>query len=157
MNQFNPAGPGLAQPHVEALEGQVGLYLAAHLSRGCETLPHDITERLRFARERALAALPQRQPATLALTATAVLGSAGRSAGRSAVLGGGPPSFWLRLASVLPLAMLVAGLVFIERHNDWQQIEAAADVDSALLADDLPPAAYGDPAFLEYLRNADSR
>ena len=153
MSQFNPAGPGLAQSHVEALEGQVGLYLAAHLSRGCETLPHDITERLRFARERALAALPQRQAATLPLTATTVLGSAGRSA----VLGGGPPSFWLRLASVLPLAMLVAGLVFIERHNNWQQIEAAADVDSALLADDLPPAAYGDPAFLEYLRNADSR
>ena len=153
MNQFNPAGPGQAQSHVEALEGQLGLYLAAHLSRGCETLPHNITERLRFARERALAAIPQRQPAIVALTATAVLGLTGRSA----VLGGGPPSFWLRLASMLPLAMLVAGLVFIERHNNWQQIEAAADVDSALLADDLPPAAYGDPAFLEYLRNADSR
>lgn len=153
MNQFNPAGPGQAQSHVEALEGQLGLYLAAHLSRGCETLPHNITERLRFARERALAAIPQRQPAIAALTATAVLGLTGRSA----VLGGGPPSFWLRLASMLPLAMLVAGLVFIERHNNWQQIEAAADVDSALLADDLPPAAYGDPAFLEYLRNADSR
>ena len=153
MNQFNPAGPGQAQSHVEALEGQLGLYLAAHLSRGCETLPHNITERLRFARERALAAIPQRQPAIVALTATAVLGLTGWSA----VLGGGPPSFWLRLASMLPLAMLVAGLVFIERHNNWQQIEAAADVDSALLADDLPPAAYGDPAFLEYLRNADSR
>ncbi len=153
MNQFNPAGPGLAQPHAEALEGQIGLYLAAHLSRGCETLPHDITERLRFARERALAARPQRQAAPVALAATSVLGSAGRSA----VLGGGPPSFWLRLASVMPLAVLVAGLVFIERHYDWQQIETAAEVDSALLADDLPPAAYGDPGFLEYLRNADSR
>ena len=153
MNQLNPAGPGLAQPHVDALEGQVGLYLAAHLSRGCEALPHDITERLRFARERAVAAMLQCQPATAALIATAVLGSAGRSA----VLGDGPPSFWLRLASVLPLAMLVAGLIFIERHYDWQQIEAAAEVDSALLADDLPPAAYRDPAFLEYLRNADSR
>ena len=153
MKQFNPAGPGLAQSHVEALQGQVGLYLAAYLSRGCETLPHDITERLRFARERALAAIPQRQTAAVALATTPVLGLTGRSA----VLGGGPPSFWLRLVSVLPLAMLVAGLVFIERHNHWQQIEAAADVDSALLADDLPPAAYGDPAFLEYLRNADSR
>lgn len=153
MNQFNPAGPGSAQPHVEALEGQVGLYLAAQLSRGCETLPHDITERLRFARERALATVPQRQAATVASGALSVLGSAGRSA----VLGGGPPSIWLRLASVLPLAVLVAGMVFIQQHYDWQQIEAAAEVDSALLADDLPPAAYGDPGFLEYLRNADSR
>ena len=153
MNQFNSVGPGLAQPHAEALEGQVGLYLAAQLSRGCETLPHDIVERLRFARERALAAVPQRQIAIVAISATAVLGSAGRSA----VLGGGPPSIWLRMASVLPLAALVAGLVFIQRHYDWQQIEAAAEVDSALLADDLPPAAYRDPGFLEYLRNADSR
>lgn len=153
MNQSNPVGPGMAQPHVEALEGQVGLYLAAQLSRGCETLPHDITERLRFARERALAVVPQRQTAAVTGGASAVLGSAGRSA----VLGGGPPSIWLRLASVLPLAMLVAGLVFIQRHYDWQQIEAAAEVDSALLADDLPPAAYRDPGFLEYLRNADSR
>lgn len=153
MNQSHPAGPSIAQPHVEALEGQVGLYLAAQLSRGCETLPHDIVERLRFARERALAAVPQRQTAMVTSGATAVLGSAGRSA----VLGGGSPSIWLRLASVLPLAILVAGLVFIQRHYDWQQIETAAEVDSALLADDLPPAAYRDPGFLEYLRNADSR
>jgi hypothetical protein len=152
MNQFKPAGPDSAQPHVEALEGQVGLCLAAQLSRGCEALPHDITERLRFARERALAVMPQRRTAPLARAAQSVLGAAGRSA----VLGGGPPSIWLRLASVLPLAMLVAGLVFIQRHHDWQQIEAAAEVDSALLADDLPPAAYRDPGFLEYLRNADS-
>jgi Protein of unknown function (DUF3619) len=153
MNQSIPAGLGMAQPHVEALEGQVGLYLAAQLSQGCETLPHDITERLRFARERALAVVPQRQAAAVMRGTTAVLGSAGRSA----VLGGGPPSIWLRLASVLPLALLVAGLVLIQRHYDWQQIEAAAEVDSALLADDLPPAAYRDPGFLEYLRNADSR
>ena len=153
MNQFNPAGPGLAPPHVEALEGQVGLYLTAQLSRGCETLSHDIVERLRFARERALAVAHRRQTAPMALAATSVLGSAGRSA----MLGGGPPSIWLRLASVLPLAMLIAGLVFIQQHYDWRQIEAAAEVDSALLADDLPPAAYGDPGFLEYLRNADSR
>jgi predicted ABC-type sugar transport system permease subunit len=73
------------------------------------------------------------------------------------VLVGGTQSYWLRLASVLPLAVLVAGLVFIQQHYDWQQIEVAAEVDSALLADDLPPAAYGDPGFLEYLRNADSR
>jgi hypothetical protein len=153
MKQFNTAGPDQAPPHVEALEGQVGLYLAAQLSRGCETLPHDISERLRFARERALASVPQRQHASSAVAGLSVLGTSGRSA----VLGGGPPSIWLRLASVLPLAMLVAGLVLIQRHYDWQQIEAAAEVDSALLADDLPPAAYRDPGFLEYLRNADSR
>lgn len=153
MNQFKAGGAQWAPAHLEALEGQVGLGVAAQLNRGCEMLPHDITERLRFARERALAAVPQRRQAAAPLTATSVLGAAGRSA----VLGGGSPSIWWRLASALPLAVLLAGLVFIQHHYDWQQIEAAAEVDSALLADDLPPAAYGDPGFLQYLRNADSR
>ncbi|MBC7727300.1 MAG: DUF3619 family protein [Microbacteriaceae bacterium] len=153
MSQFYPAGFNPAPPHVEALQGQVGLFLAAQPSRGCEALPHDIAERLRFARERAMAAVGQPRHVLAPVTGLALLGSAGRTA----VLGGGPPSIWLRLASVLPLAVLVAGLVFIQQHYDWQQIEVAAEVDSALLADDLPPAAYGDPGFLEYLRNADSR
>ena len=42
-------------PKLEALEGQLALRLTAHLSRGAQDLPHDITERLRFSRERALA------------------------------------------------------------------------------------------------------
>jgi hypothetical protein len=28
-----------------------------------------------------------------------------------------------------------------------------AEVDSALLIDDLPPAAYADPGFLQFLKN----
>jgi Protein of unknown function (DUF3619) len=32
------------------------------------------------------------------------------------------------------------------------QVQAAADVDMALLSDDLPPAAYTDPGFEEFLR-----
>jgi len=52
--------------------------------------------------------------------------------------------------------VLVAGLVFIQHHHDLQQIEVAAEIDSALLADDLPPAAYGDPGFSEFLRNGDA-
>jgi hypothetical protein len=68
---------------------------------------------------------------------------------------GGPPSVWLRLASALPLVVLVAGLVLIQEYHDREQIAAAAEIDSALLADELPPAAYGDPGFSEFLRDAD--
>ena len=69
---------------------------------------------------------------------------------------GGPPSVWLRLASLMPLVMLAAGLVMIQHHHDMQQIAVAAEIDSALLADDLPPAAYRDPGFGEFLRTAEA-
>jgi hypothetical protein len=46
---------------------------------------------------------------------------------------------------------LVAGLVLIhEFHNDQSALELA-EIDSALLIDDLPPNAYTDPSFLDYL------
>jgi len=134
-------------PRFEAIEGQLAQRLTAHLSDAALALPHDITERLRFSRERALAS---RRTATVAQVAPQVV-----HAGRAAALGG-PPSLWLRLASALPLVVLMAGLVFIQHHHDLQQIAVAAEIDSALLADDLPPAAYGDPGFSEFLRSGDA-
>lgn len=131
--------------HTDSLEGQVALRIAARLNAGTESLPHDISERLRFGRERALAtALQQRRAAAFVPAQTVGV------SGRAAVLGG-PPSLWLRLASALPLVVLVAGLVLIQHHHDFEQITAAAEIDSALLADELPPAAYGDPGFSEFL------
>jgi hypothetical protein len=65
----------------------------------------------------------------------------------------GPPSWWLRLASVLPLALLVVGLLLIQRTYLDQQIRAAAEIDEALLTDELPPQAYSDPGFAEFLKS----
>jgi hypothetical protein len=130
--------------HTEALEARVSLALAARLRDSADAVPHDITERLRFARERAIGvAAQQRRAAAVAATVVPM--------GRSAALAG-PPSVWWRLASALPLVLLLAGLVFIEEHHAVEQINVAAEIDSALLADDLPPDAYRDPGFGEYLR-----
>jgi hypothetical protein len=134
-------------PKLDALEGQFALRVTSHLSRSAQALPHDISERLRFSRERALAS--RRAVAALA-TAPVVV-----SSGRAAALGS-QPSLWLRLVSALPLVMLVAGLVFIQHHHDLQQIAVAAEIDSALLADELPPMAYGDPGFSEFLRSGEA-
>ena len=124
--------------------------IMARLSNGAESLPHDITERLRFGRERALAlAVEQRRVAAVLVAQPVAM------AGRTVVLGG-PPSLWLRLASALPLLVLVAGLVLIQQHHDLEQISAAAEIDSALLADELPPAAYGDPGFSEFLHSVEA-
>jgi hypothetical protein len=53
-----------------------------------------------------------------------------------------------------PLLLLVLGLMFISHLNREGQIQAAADVDAAILVDELPPAAYSDPGFAEFVRSA---
>ncbi|MBU6258034.1 MAG: DUF3619 family protein, partial [Burkholderiales bacterium] len=97
------------------------------------------------------------QAAGQARTASAVVGV---GASGAATLGRGFGGFdavwplWQRLASVLPLALLVVGLYAIEHQAVKEQVVAAAEFDSQLLADSLPPAAYTDPGFAEYLRTA---
>jgi hypothetical protein len=39
------------------------------------------------------------------------------------------------------------------RYNE--QIAAAAEVDTALLSDNLPPSAFSDPGFAEFLRDGE--
>lgn len=107
-------------------------------------LPHDIEQRLRFARERAVSeAAAQRRRVGHASAVIGVSGSAG-------VLGG--PPWWQKLASALPLVVLVCGLVLIQQSKNAGQIDAAAEIDAVLLADELPPAAYTDPGFAEFLK-----
>ncbi len=149
-NLMNPAAaPPLPQhDSSEAIEGQLALRLTSHLTRAAEDLPHDIGERLRFGRERAVALAQQSRKRAAAPSPAQVVVANGQHV---AALGG-PPSVWLRVASALPLLLLLVGLVMIQQHHVGQQIAVAAEIDSALLADELPPAAYGDAGFSEFLR-----
>ena len=124
-----------------AAEDQFGQRLAARLSAGNQALPHDIGERLRVARSQAMAA--RKLPAQLR-PAPAVAQS-----GNTATLGGG---WWTRIGSVVPLIALVAGLVTISVMQDDDRVSELAEVDSALLTGDLPPAAYTDPGFAQFLK-----
>lgn len=134
---------------LDALQERFGSRIAAALTRQQELQQrHDIDERLRFAREQALARARESRR-----TAQAPL--AVNSGGAAALLPGGTgeaPPWWLRLSSLVPLAVLAAGLLLIDRHYEQTQIEAAVEVDAALLADDLPPEAYRDPGFVEFLK-----
>ncbi|MDO9074895.1 MAG: DUF3619 family protein [Rubrivivax sp.] len=128
-----------------AIEARLGARLAGSLTVQAQTVPHDVAERLRFARERALLrARESRQ-------AVAVVGLTGSGA---AVLAGLTAPWWQRAASVLPLLLLVLGLVAIDHWSARERVMAAADIDAQLLADNLPPSAYSDPGFAEYLRTA---
>jgi Protein of unknown function (DUF3619) len=85
-------------------------------------------------------------------TAPAVLATGGGTLALGGPSDEGGAPWWLRLSSLLPLAVLLVGLFMIDRHYTQSQIEAAAEVDAALLADDLPPEAYRDPGFAEFLK-----
>jgi Protein of unknown function (DUF3619) len=119
--------------------------IVAHLTEESGNLGADISERLRFARESAL----ERARAARALTSAAP--SMGTTGG-SLVLGAWSSGWGLKAASLLPLIALVVGLFFIQRIQNEEQISIAAEIDADLLADDLPPRAYSDAGFVEFLK-----
>lgn len=130
---------------LESMESRFGLRVSARLSAKAEDLGADISERLRFAREKALV------HARAAHTAAAAP-QVGVTRAGAAILGWAGTGWWTRVASVLPVFALVGGLVLIQHWHDRTQISVAAEVDAALLADDLPPKAYSDVGFVEFLK-----
>lgn len=142
MTAAPPPSP-LHAHHQQALEARFGLRVAGAL--GHATVGHDIQERLRVARQQAV----ERARAVRKLEAAP---SYVVHAGPAAVLGGTP--WWLRLASFAPLMVLALGLLLIDHLDAEERIRAAAEIDAVLLADELPPQAYADPGFAEYLKQA---
>jgi hypothetical protein len=152
MNNLTNLTPQItSQRRTEVLESRFAQRVAAALTEQQIATPRrDIEERLRVARDQALGRAREARRSATAAPAVVVTG------GGTAALGGpddaaGTP-WWLRLSSLLPLAVLLAGLLMIDRNYTQTQIEAAAEVDAALLADDLPPEAYRDPGFAEFLK-----
>lgn len=125
--------------------------VAARMAQGADDLPYDITERLRAARMQALAKrrvlAPVHKPAPVVLQSgsTAILG------------GGGDGGWWNALVSAIPLMALVIGLFAINIAQDENGLNEVAEVDAALLTDDLPPEAYADPGFMQFLKTAAAR
>lgn len=129
----------------EAIQTRFALRVVARLSEDADNLPHDLSQRLRVAREQAVARARQ-----LHLTQARAAGV--HHAGQGSLALSPPPSLWLRAASLMPMVLLLAGLMLIQHLHTRAEIHAAAEIDAALLADDLPPEAYGDPGFALFLR-----
>lgn len=155
MNQhtltFVPGGPPAATPAppvaaLDALQARFALRVTAGLTERSREVGADIDERLRFAREKAL---EQARAMRGAESAAAV----GKTRAGAALLGRAGSGWWLKVASVLPVLALVAGLVLIERWQTNAQVAVAAEVDAALLTDELPPQAYSDAGFVEFLKS----
>ena len=127
-------------------QDRFGLLVAQRLAAGTADLPRDISERLRAARVQAMA----RRKLENVRTAGAVVGS-GSSA--SLTFGDDHMGLWGRIGSAIPLIALVAGLFLIHTVQNERRANEVAEVDAALLTDDLPPAAYADPGFVQFLKS----
>ena len=133
------------QDHAPLTMDPMGRQLAALLTQASGELPHDLSERLRVARQQALALHK-----TTALAEPRLV-----TQGNSLTLSGpaseglGP---WSVLGSALPLLALLAGLFTVQWFDQQAFVSELAEIDTALLVDDLPPAAYSDPGFIQFLR-----
>jgi hypothetical protein len=146
---------------LDARVTRFGLRVAAGLTERSGELPHDVSERLRFAREQALAraaqaraaraAVGESSPSLVRMGTTLALAGGPRGAGKGGQ--GGKDGLWAKLVSALPLIALLAGLMLMQQSRIHEQLVAAAEVDTALLSDNLPPAAFSDPGFAEFLRD----
>ena len=135
-------------PQIKAgiLQDRFGFKAASYLAAGTAELPHDIVERLRAARFQAIS---KRKIAKSSATER-VVASMGNVA-----LSGGPDEglgWWGRIGSVVPLVALVVGLLAINSLQSDNRALELAEVDSALLTDELPPAAFADPGFVQFLK-----
>jgi hypothetical protein len=124
-------------------EDRFGLRVTAYLSDAADNIPYDISERLRAARVQALG----KQKITVAGTATSVVTSSG-----VAMLTFGNERLKDRMVAALPLLALVLGLIAISVIQNDDRANDLAEIDAALLTDDLPPTAYTDPGFAQFLK-----
>lgn len=136
----------------QTLEDRLGLRMAARLSSSANGLSHDVQERLRAAREQAVA----RRKQSVAVVQQAVAPAQGvLRLGDAAALGRSgfdPFDRWGQIATAVLVAALAIALVTVVHVQSEDRAMEVADVDEALLTDDLPPQAYTDPGFLQFLK-----
>ena len=128
-------------------EEEFGRRVTSRLATTPDDLPHEISQRLKAAR---MMALSKRK------VVSAELASANVNLGTTAAfqIGEVRMNFWRKMAATVPLIALVAGLVSIEVLQDDLSANEVANVDAELLIDELPPAAYASPGFVQYLQAA---
>jgi hypothetical protein len=123
------------------LADRFGRWIALRLTEGEREIPLEAAERLRIARVQALShrkvAPQQTRPICQSRKFAAVFEGSG---------------FWKWIACGAPIVALAAGLVFVQIELDDRAAQQEARLDTQLLTDVLPPAAYVDAGFREFLQ-----
>lgn len=125
-------------------EEQSAYAIAQVLDQQAAKLPERITERLAGSRAAALAEFTATAPTTPVARARSVRRRNQFDA----------PSLFQRLAIAgVPAMTLVIALTFFGELSESRRIEHMAELNAAVLLDDLPIAAYADKGFGVYLKN----
>ncbi len=122
---------------------QFGLSAAALLREGSQSLPAGIKDRLYAAR---LKAISLKKPEKVRIAEHVLASPTGNWSS-------GSRSFWDNVGWVAPLIVLVFGLIGIAQWQQDSRINDIAELDVALLTDDVPPDAYADSGFMGFLKN----
>ena len=123
---------------------QFGRASASLLRQGASNLSSEVKDRLYAARMKALSL---KKPEKVRVQKRALASSTGVWSSNS------PNSIWDTVSWAAPLAVLVFGLIGIAQWQDDSRINDIAEVDAALLTDDVPPDAYADSGFMAFLKN----
>lgn len=115
------------------------------LNEQADRLPSATSQRLAAARQLALSRKKADAPVPVAAMAPA--GALARFSG----LFTQQPAWLGRASLVIPAMMLIAGLTTIYQTEKEQRIAELAELDSAVLSDELPLSAYLDHGFNAYL------
>lgn len=114
------------------------------LNENLETLPASTTDRLAQARSAALARKKPEAPKRVSARRLAVAGDSGGVFGdRLSWLG--------RIGVALPMAIVAAGIFALYQAESQRRIDDVAEIDTLVLADELPLNAYTDNGFNAYL------
>ncbi len=140
-------------------EQQIAQRLRIALDESTERLPYRVTHRLQTARQAALGRMPRAEAPRTAPARAVHLAFAGAGAvAAQSTSGGGPrdgaPLWWRAAFAVIPALVIVVGLMAISVWSDFDAADETADVDLAVLTDDLPISAYADRGFGVYLKNS---
>jgi len=120
-------------------EMQFGNKVRQVLNRGLVGVDDTTAERLRAARERALAR-QRPEPSPALAWADNVLG------------GSGGGSFAWRLLLALSVALALGAAIYLYNWQQTQRVEEIEEIDTALLTDELPIDAYLDRGFQNWLK-----
>jgi hypothetical protein len=147
MKRFDVDDQEVRRQFAEEAERRFGYRIRQALNESAENLRPETLERLAMARKAALRAQKQPGPQRAVAWRPELVSSAGTG-------GHHPQRFGFARIGLVLSALVVIGacLTGLYQFEQQRRIEELADMDAAMLTDDLPISAYADHGFNAFLK-----